>query len=264
MISSHQSPLGNNGTKPIPVHVMGLDEAIAALRAEISTLPDATCFHDCLLNAPHVRAYRDRLPTDPVPTTWRERDRNGGRKIRYTPPRIVTVGDLKALSNEELIGLPLLGRHKIFAELCRFARNHGLRSAITEDPARVAPAKGDDRILHALALGFTVARVKHRSNTGRTHSCVRAYEVVDGRFVETPRTDAYNHVGDYACGMASSPQKLAGLISTLIVQPNLIYSLTEAGRTQALRLTGHREPDGRGPSLRSLAHRRMHGRKEKP
>ena len=222
--------------KTVPDHVISLDAAIVAIRAIVETLPDDTRLPESTLNATYIRLSRRRTPQDPAPVTENDRIAAQYGLIDYMPRRVTTVGDLKAFSHEELIGLPRVGRQKVLTELAKLAREHNLDAPFADDRARVAPANPVNRVLHALALGLTVARVRHDSHTGRSHHCMRAYEIANDTLVESPRTAAYNETDGHVVGMGNVCWHQEDVITWSKLGGVSIASLTEKGAERARQL----------------------------
>lgn len=216
--------------------IMSQDAALIAVRAIVEGLPDETRLPECTLNASYIKLSRRRTPEDPAPVTESEITYASFGMIQYAPPRVVTVGDLRRMSHEELIGLPRVGRRMIIAMLAKTAREHGLDVSFAEDPARVVPCSPRDRVIHALAHGLTVVGAEHDSHTGRTHRCVRAYEVVDGRLAESVRTAAYNETDGHVAGLATHTWPFKDMVEWTNADGRREARLTAKGRERATTL----------------------------
>jgi len=224
-------------TTPAPVaEVMSQDAALVAVRALVERLPDETRLPECTLNASYIRLSRRRTPEDPAPVTDAEITYASFGMIQYVPTRVVTVGDLRRLSHEELIALPRTGRRTIITVLAKMARDHGLDASFAQDPARVVPCSPQDRVVHALALGLGVMHATHASHTGRTHRCIRAYEIVDGEFAESDRTAAYNETDGHVAGLATHTWPFKGLVEWQDMHGRRVAVLTQKGHERAEKL----------------------------
>lgn len=221
---------------PVVAEVMSQDAALVAVRALVERLPDETRLPECTLNASYIRLSRRRTPEDPAPATDAEITYASFGMIQYVPTRVVTVGDLRRLSHEELIALPRTGRRTIITVLAKMARDHGLDASFAQDPARVVPCSPQDRVVHALALGLGVMHATHDSHTGRTHRCVRAYEIVDGEFAESDRTAAYNETDGHVAGLATHTWPFKGLVEWQDMHGRRVAVLTQKGHERAEKL----------------------------
>lgn len=229
-------PAMDTTSTPAISEVMSQDAALVAVRALVERLPDETRLPECTLNARYIRLSRRRTPEDPAPVTESEMNYASFGMIQYVPTRVVTVGDLRRLSHEELIALPRTGRRTIITVLAKMAREHGLDASFAEDPARVVPCSPQDRVVHALALGLAVAHATHDSHTGRTHRCVRAYEVVDGALTESSRTAAYNETDGHVAGLATNTWPFKDLVEWRDEHGRRVAALTQKGRERATKL----------------------------
>jgi len=179
---------------------------------------------------------RRRTPEDPAPATDAEITYASFGMIQYVPTRVVTVGDLRRLSHEELVALPRTGRRTIITVLAKMARDHGLDASFAQDPARVVPCSPQDRVVHALALGLVVMHATHDSHTGRTHKCVRAYETVDGKLAESSRTAAYNETDGHVAGLATQTWPFKDLVEWKDMHGRRVAVLTQKGHERAAKL----------------------------
>lgn len=220
-------------TVPAVAEVMSQDAALMAVRALVERLPDETRLPECTLNASYIRLSRRRTPDDPAPVTDDEITYASFGMIQYVPTRVVTIGDMRPLSHEELIGLPRTGRRTIITVLARLAREHGLDASFAEDPARIVPCSPQDRVVHALAHGLTVVHAQQDSHTGRTHKCVRAYEIVDGDLAESSRTAAYNETDGHVAGLATQTWPFKDLVEWKDMHGRRVAALTQKGRERA-------------------------------
>ena len=221
---------------PVVAEVMSQDAALVAVRALVERLPDETRLPECTLNASYIRLSRRRTPEDPAPVTDAEITYASFGMIQYVPTRVVTVSDLRRLSHEELIALPRTGRRTIITVLAKMARDHGLDASFAQDPARVVPCSPQDRVVHALALGLGVMHATHDSHTGRTHRCVRAYEIVDGEFAESDRTAAYNETDGHVAGLATQTWPFKDLVEWKEMHGRSVAALTTKGWERATKL----------------------------
>lgn len=226
-------------TIPPPVtDIMSQDAMIVALRALVERLPDETRLPDCSLNARHIRLSRRRTADDPAPRTRNERISASFGLFDYTPTRVDTVADLRALGHEELLALPRTGRVKVIEALTKLGRQNGIDVSFAEDPARLVPCSPRDRVVHALAHGLALIWDMHDSHTGRTHKCIRAYEIAAGELVETTRTSAYNETDGHVAGIATNTWPFKDMVVWQDVDGRHVAVLTDKGRIHAEKLLG--------------------------
>ncbi len=223
-------------SKKLPLF-FNLHTAVKIAKEMVETLHDDVKIPDCVLNNMYIDV---KILED---GTYKE---SYGTGIR--PKAIKTVGDLRAITLNILLSYPRIGPSRILDMLTKIGNANGLDMDFAHDKGRRVPAEMNARVMHAIHNGFTVAYtedpVDDLRNPGgvKLIRCVKAFEIVRSKLVETINTDAYNNAGSKAgIGGGHTHDREYEVAKNMVCGHNVLQ-LTAQGAIDAQRRYGDPRP----------------------